>query len=76
MADFRDIYTNTSAMKPYVELFRSRKGLLTWYTADEPDGPGDDPAAAQAAYELLYSMDGYHPVALGGCTFRFLFLSF
>ncbi|EIN14572.1 hypothetical protein PUNSTDRAFT_49317 [Punctularia strigosozonata HHB-11173 SS5] len=64
MADFRDIYQNLSAVSPFVELFRKRKGLLAWYTNDEPDGPGDDPAATTAAYEFLYSNDGYHPVSL------------
>jgi hypothetical protein len=34
------------------------------YIADEPDGPGDDPALAVAAYRLVKRLDPRHPVSL------------
>ncbi|KDQ64098.1 hypothetical protein JAAARDRAFT_27724 [Jaapia argillacea MUCL 33604] len=64
VADFRDIYTNITAMTPLIQLFRARKGLLTWYSADEPDGTHDPVAGITAAYDLIYQQDGYHPIAL------------
>ncbi|KDQ56626.1 hypothetical protein JAAARDRAFT_36103 [Jaapia argillacea MUCL 33604] len=64
VADFRDIYQTTSAIQPYIELFRSRKGLLAWYTADEPDGTNDPFNSSTGDYQLIYQMDGYHPVSL------------
>lgn len=45
-------------------MIRTRTNLLLWYTADEPDGSSDDVNAAQSAYHLIHSTDGYHPVSL------------
>ena len=51
---------------------RTRKNLLLWYTADEPDGWGDPLNATTTAYNLITSLDGgdgrggsgYHPISL------------
>ena len=43
---------------------KSRKNLLLWYTADEPDGWGDPVDATGLAYDKIYDLDGYHPVSL------------
>ena len=42
---------------------KSRKSLLLWYTADEPDGLGDPFDEATLAYDKMYRIDGYHPVS-------------
>lgn len=34
------------------------------YTADEPDGWVDPLNGTTNAYDLIYSLDGYHPVSL------------
>jgi hypothetical protein len=47
-----------------VSRLKHRKNLLLWYTADEPDGWGDLSDAASFAYDMIYDMDGYHPVSL------------
>ena len=43
---------------------KSRKNLLLWYTADEPDGWSDPFDAVNLAYNKTYDIDGYHPVSL------------
>jgi len=47
-----------------VSRIKSRKNLLLWYTADEPDGWDDPFDAVSLAYDKLYDVDGYHPVSL------------
>jgi len=47
-----------------VPRIKSRKNLLLWYTADEPDGWGDPLDATTLAYDKIYDLDGYHPVSL------------
>lgn len=55
---------NSTAVTEQVNLIKSRPNLLLWYTADEPDGTSDPLNATQTAYDLIYSLDGYHPVSL------------
>ena len=57
-------YKNLSAVEEEVTQIRSRKNLLLWYTADEPDGWGDPVDATGLAYDKIYDLDGYHPVSL------------
>lgn len=57
-------YKNLSAVTEEVSRIKSRKNVLLWYTADEPDGWGDSPDAASLAYDKIYDVDGYHPVSL------------
>jgi hypothetical protein len=48
-----------------VNAFKSFPNLLTWYTADEPDGSSDDPSESVAAYDTINTLDSfYHPTAL------------
>ena len=55
-----------------VEQFRNHPAILSWYIADEPDGAGSSEgqpigipvADVRAAYELVRSLDPYHPVSL------------
>ena len=51
-------------MEEEVTRIKSRKNLLLWYTADEPDGWGDPADATGLAYDKIYDLDGYHPVSL------------
>lgn len=55
---------NSTAVTEQVNMIKSRPNLLLWYTADEPDGTSDPLNATQSAYDLIYSLDGYHPVSL------------
>jgi hypothetical protein len=57
-------YKNLSAVEEEVSRIKSRKNLLLWYTADEPDGWGDPLDATSLAYNKIYDIDGYHPVSL------------
>jgi len=43
---------------------KNRTNLLLWYTADEPDGTEDALNATSLARDVIYSVDGYHPVSL------------
>jgi hypothetical protein len=57
-------YQDLISVSAQVKSLKHRKNLLLWYTADEPDGPGDPPAATRAAYDLIHELDGYHPVSI------------
>jgi len=47
-----------------LESLKYRLNLLLWYTGDEPDGTSDPLNVTSIAYDLIYSLDGYHPSAL------------
>jgi len=64
MYDMRWTYKNATALTSQVEALKSRKSLLLWYTADEPDGQGDPLDAPSQAHTTLKSLDPYHPVSL------------
>ncbi|KAF7974505.1 hypothetical protein HWV62_12074 [Athelia sp. TMB] len=61
---FPSSYMNTTAVTEQVNMIKSRPNLLLWYTGDEPDGTSDPLNATSTAYDLIYSLDGYHPVSL------------
>ena len=58
------IYQNLSVVEEELSRVKSRKNLLLWYTADEPDGSGDPLHATSLTYDKIYDIDGYHPVSL------------
>ncbi|KAG2155662.1 hypothetical protein DEU56DRAFT_897582 [Suillus clintonianus] len=62
--DMRSNYQNLTAVAQQVNTYASIPNLLNWETAHEPDGNSDPQNAAQAAYDLIYQMDGYHPVSI------------
>ncbi|KZP33164.1 hypothetical protein FIBSPDRAFT_916135 [Athelia psychrophila] len=64
MYDMRINYMNATAVTEQVNMIKSRPNLLVWYTGDEPDGTADPLTATSTAYDLIYSLDGYHPVSL------------
>lgn len=62
--DMRSNYQNLTAIADLVNTYKSLPNLLTWETAHEPDGNSDPLTAAKQAYDLIYQMDGYHPVSI------------
>ena len=55
---------NNTAVTEEVNRVKNSPALLLWYTGDEPDGTSDPLNATSTAYDLIYSLDGYHPVSL------------
>jgi len=53
-----------TAVAQLVNTYSSLPNLLNWETAHEPDGNSDPLNAAQQAYDLIYQMDGYHPISI------------
>ncbi|KAL8999891.1 MAG: hypothetical protein Q9188_005789, partial [Gyalolechia gomerana] len=64
MFDMRWTYKNFQYVKIQVERYKSRKNMLLWYTADEPDGHQDSPDAPGRIYPQIKSLDPYHPISL------------
>ena len=64
MYDMRYTYQNDSFVEWQVNQIKHRKSLLLWYTGDEPDGVGDPLSAPRHTYDLIKSLDPYHPVSL------------
>ena len=62
--DMRNDYMNDTAVIEQVNRVKNSPALLMWYTGDEPDGTSDPLNATKHAYELIYELDGYHPVSL------------
>jgi hypothetical protein len=73
MYDMRWTYQNLTALSAQVERLMSRKSLLLWYTADEPDGWGDPLNATSLAYSTIKDLDPYHPVSLVLNCYNFYF---
>jgi len=64
MYDMRWSYMNDTLVAEQVEMVKNSPALLLWYTGDEPDGSSDPLNATSHAYDLIYDLDGYHPVSL------------
>ncbi|CAK3738506.1 Hypothetical predicted protein [Lecanosticta acicola] len=62
--DMRGSYTNLTSVAEQIPLVKDRSNLLTWYTADEPDGWEYALNSTRLAYDLLRKQDPYHPTAL------------
>lgn len=62
--DMRNSYQNLTSVSEQIPLVKDHPSLLTYYTADEPDGWGYTFNSTTDAYDLLYSEDKYHPTAL------------
>ena len=60
----RNSFLNLSSVQYQVEYLRNRSNILMWYTGDEPDGTSDPLNATTTTYDLINSLDGYHPVSL------------
>ncbi|KAG2151026.1 uncharacterized protein EDB93DRAFT_317723 [Suillus bovinus] len=62
--DMRSNYQNLTAVAQQVKTYASIPNLLNWETAHEPDGNSDPQDAAQSTYDLIYQLDGYHPISI------------
>ncbi|KAI0481193.1 hypothetical protein GGR56DRAFT_688754 [Xylariaceae sp. FL0804] len=62
--DMRGSYLNLTSVAEQVPLVKDRSNLLSWYTADEPDGWQYALNSTRLAYDLLRRMDPYHPTGL------------
>ncbi|KAL1852956.1 hypothetical protein Plec18170_005538 [Paecilomyces lecythidis] len=64
MYDMRWTYQNATSVGEQVNMLKSRKSMLLWYTGDEPDGNSDPVNAPKVAYDQIKSLDPWHPVSL------------
>lgn len=62
--DMRGSYQNLTSVSEQIPLVKDHPSLLTYYTADEPDGWGYTFNSTTDAYNLLATADKYHPTAL------------
>lgn len=62
--DMRNSYQNLTSVAEQLPRVKDHPSLLTYYTADEPDGWGYTFNSTTDAYSLLASVDKYHPTAL------------
>ncbi|KAK7736674.1 hypothetical protein SLS53_006881 [Cytospora paraplurivora] len=62
--DMRNSFRNLTSVAEQIPLVKDHPSLLTYYTADEPDGWGYTFSSTTDAYSLLASLDKYHPTAL------------
>ncbi|EKG12682.1 Glycoside hydrolase subgroup catalytic core [Macrophomina phaseolina MS6] len=71
MYDMRWTYKNLSSVHEQVSMLKARKSLLLYYTGDEPDGQSDTLNATKDTYDLIKTLDPYHPVSLCLNCFNF-----
>lgn len=62
--DMRNSFMNLTSVAEQVPLVKDHPSLLTYYTADEPDGWEYALNSTSVTYDLLARLDKYHPVAL------------
>ncbi|KAJ5160019.1 uncharacterized protein N7482_007023 [Penicillium canariense] len=73
MYDMRWTYQNLTSVRDQVNMLKTRKSMLLWYTGDEPDGQGDPLNATRVTYDLIKSLDPWHPVSLCLNCFNFYY---
>lgn len=73
MYDMRWTYQNLTSVKEQVDMLKTRRSMLLWYTGDEPDGQGDPLNATRITYDLIKSLDPWHPVSLCLNCYNFYF---
>ncbi|KAF2721488.1 hypothetical protein K431DRAFT_268619 [Polychaeton citri CBS 116435] len=62
--DLRGSYFNLTSVTEQVALVKDHALLLSWYTADEPDGWQYAFNSTTDSYNLLKELDPYHPTGL------------
>lgn len=62
--DMRGSFMNLTSVAYQVPLVKDYKSFLMYYTGDEPDGWEYALNSTTLAYNLITSMDKYHPVSL------------
>lgn len=73
MYDMRWTYQNLTSVRDQVNKLKTRKSMLLWYTGDEPDGHSDPLNATKITYDLIKSLDPWHPVSLCLNCFNFYY---
>lgn len=63
MYDMRHTFQSAAEVTLQTTLLRSHPALLLWYTADEPDGQNNPTNSTLLAYNLIQTLDGYHPIS-------------
>ncbi|KAF2086389.1 hypothetical protein K490DRAFT_44518 [Saccharata proteae CBS 121410] len=76
MYDMRWTYKNLTSVSEQVNMLKDRKSLLLWYTGDEPDGQSDTLNATKDTYDLIKSLDPYHPVSLCLNCYNFYYANY
>ncbi|KAK8211026.1 hypothetical protein HDK77DRAFT_250118 [Phyllosticta capitalensis] len=76
MFDMRWTYKNLSSVTEQVNRYKARKSMLLWYTGDEPDGQSDTLNATKDTYDLIKSLDPYHPVSLCLNCYNFYYANY
>ncbi|KAF3765193.1 hypothetical protein M406DRAFT_352117 [Cryphonectria parasitica EP155] len=55
---------NLTSMIEQVSTLRTHPSILSWYQSDEPDGKGNPLNSTGIAYNVIKSLDPYHPISL------------
>ncbi|CZR55943.1 uncharacterized protein PAC_05831 [Phialocephala subalpina] len=76
MFDMRWTYKNLSSVETQVNRIKSRKSMLLWYTGDEPDGQVDALNSTKITYDLIKSLDPYHPISLCLNCYNYYFANY
>ncbi|PSR75243.1 hypothetical protein BD289DRAFT_487184 [Coniella lustricola] len=62
--DMRNSFQNLTSVAAQIPLVKDHPSLLSYYTADEPDGWGYTFNSTTNVYDLVAALDRYHPTAL------------
>ena len=68
--DMRFAFQNTTRINEQVALWKNRTTLLSWYTADEPDGKSHRLNYIRRARQLGMTRAGEQPYAITGHSAR------
>ncbi|KAJ3339535.1 hypothetical protein HDU93_008066 [Gonapodya sp. JEL0774] len=69
--DMRHTWRDEKSVQKQVEMWRGKKGVLAWYTADEPDGANSLPNHLSSTANLIRRLDPYRPTTLALNCARF-----
>ncbi|QZE14203.1 hypothetical protein K4L44_17080 [Halosquirtibacter laminarini] len=56
--------SNLELLQEEVLRMKDHPALLSWYLSDEPVGQGRDPRYLEKAYNLIHTLDPYHPITM------------
>ena len=57
-------YSEFGNLTEQVSRLKDNPAILAWYTGDEPDGWGEDPALLARGYQIIKDIDPTRPVAM------------
>jgi hypothetical protein len=73
MYDMRWTFKNLTSVAEQVNRLKARKGILLWYTGDEPDGQADPLNSTVLSNNVIKKLDPYHPNSLVLNCFNFYY---